>query len=341
MYEPFFYMLEHPDQLRLKIFYFTLEMSAEEKYNEFLCHLLYRLSGFKIRLSPVDLKSTNKDNPVPKEVLDLLLTDEYQRYIQAFNSCVEYIDDIKNPTGINKYCRNYALEHGKLHMTTKPIKDEETGATRMVDAIDYYEPDDEDEYRIIIADNASNLTMESGMDIMGTINKMSKYFVTLRNQMYFTPVLIQHQNLAQEGIENVKLDKIKPSANGLSECKNTIKDINTSIGIYSPVKYGIQNYEKYDITKFKNNIRFIETIEDRDNNSVGMICPLFFDGAVSYFSELPLPNDKVNIEKIYRMLDDIRGKGGQLFMAIGDSKCKNKLWSGFKNLILTLKNELI
>ena len=57
VYEPFFYAIEHPDQLRLKILYFTLEMGKEEKFYEFLCHLLYRLD--KIRISPTDLKSTS------------------------------------------------------------------------------------------------------------------------------------------------------------------------------------------------------------------------------------------------------------------------------------------
>lgn len=302
VYEPFFYMMRHPDQIRVKVLYFTLEIDKKEKFCEFLCHLLFRLSGGEIRVSTTDLKSTDSDRPVKQEILDLLQTEEYQKYIKAFEECVEFIDDIKNPTGINKYCRGYAMEHGKLHFTKKIRKDEFSGDPVEYDAIDYYEPDDPEEYRIIMLDNASNLTKESNMNLMDTITKMSKYFITLRDQLGFTPVLIQHQNQAQEGIENIKLDKLKPSANGLADCKTTIRDINTAIGLYSPFKYGLREYEGYDITKFKNNIRFMEIMEDRDNGAGGMICPLYFDGATSFFAELPRANDITGLQEIYNLI---------------------------------------
>lgn len=291
MYEPFFYSLEHPDQLRLKVLYFTLEVSKVDKMNEFYCHLLYRLSGGKIRISTNDLKSTNKDRPVDQSILDLLASEAYQVYIKKFMETVEFIDDIKNPTGINKHCRQYAEAHGKFHYVKRKVKDFNTGVIEEREVIDFYEPTDSEEIRTIILDNASNLTLESGMDIMGTINKMSKYNITLRDHLGYTPVLIQHQAQQQEGIENFKLGKLKPSAAGLAECKTTIRDVNIALSIYSPFKHDIKSYEGYDITEWKNNIRFMEIMEDRDNGGGGMICPLFFDGATSYFHELPLPND--------------------------------------------------
>lgn len=80
--------------------------------------------------------------------------------------------------------------------------------------------------------------------------------------------------------------------------------VNLVIGLYSPFKYGLTEYEGYDITKFKNHIRFMEVIEDRDYGSNGNICPLYFDGAVSYFSELPRANDVIGISKVYKFLED-------------------------------------
>ena len=37
-----------------------------------MAHLLAKLSNDTIRISPLDLKSTNESKPVPQEVLDLL-----------------------------------------------------------------------------------------------------------------------------------------------------------------------------------------------------------------------------------------------------------------------------
>lgn len=80
------------------------------------------------------------------------------------------------------------------------------------------------------------------------------------------------------------------------------------IGLYSPFKYGLREYEGYDITKFRNHIRFMEVIEDRDYGANGQICPLYFDGAVSMFKELPKPNDSVSLQKVYEYIDSINNK---------------------------------
>lgn len=314
VYSTLFFILEHPE-IRVKVLYFTLEMSPQEKYNEFLCHLLFRLDG--IQISPTELKSTDKDNPVDPSILELLETERYQRYIQAFENMVEYIDDQRNPTGINKYCREYALTHGHLNYKKGLKKNSFTGEMEEADIIDSdnaYTSDDPEERRIVIIDNASNLNLESGLKKMETIDKMSKYGITLRNQLHFIFVLIQHQAQAQEGIENIKLNKLKPSSDGLADCKTTTRDANMVIGLYSPFKYGLRDYEGYDITKFKNNIRFMEIIEDRDYGANGQICPLFFNGAVSTFAELPRPENKAELERVYSHLQLINNKTKVSFM---------------------------
>lgn len=303
VYEPLFYVLENIEKVRLKVLYFSLEMSKTEKYYEFLCHLLFRLDG--IRISPVELKSTDSDNPVDESILELLESDKYQKYIDAYNERVIYITDEKNPTGIFKYCEAYALNHGKVVYKNEQRKDPVTGKPITKRVFDYYIPEDPEEYVFVIQDNASNLLNEQGMDLMNTITRLSKYNMDLRDKYLMSPVLIQHQNQAQEGIENIKLDRMAPSANGLADSKTTIRDINTAIGLYSPYKFGVREYEGYDITRFRNRIRFLQIIEDRDNGAGGQTCPLFFDGAVSTFSELPLASDKAGISQVYDYMDSI------------------------------------
>lgn len=340
MYEPFFYAMEHPEKLRIKVIYFTLEMSKEEKYREFMCYLLYKLSNGSIRISPQDLKSTNADKPLDNEVLELLATEEYKRYFAKFEECIEFIDDIKNPTGINKYCRNYALTPDKGKLVMKEItvkeKDEITGVEREVqrEVIDYYEPTDPDEYRIIICDNASNLTLESGMDLRKTIEKMSKYFVALRNQLNYTICLIQHQAQDQEGIENIKLNKLKPTAAGLADCKTTIRDINMAIGLYSPFKHEITEYGGYNITRLKNFSRFMEIIDDRDGGG-GNICPLYFDGAVSVFRELPEANRQEEVARVYNKVERILNEGRVILLT---TKGINKIDNVVEKIKKIIKN---
>lgn len=312
IYEPFFYMIEHPDQLRAKVLYFTLEMGKEEKFYEFLCHLLYRLDG--IRISPTNLKSTDADRPCPEEILTLIKSEKYQEYITKFKDMVTYIDDIRNPTGIYKKIRSFMLERGRFHYKKGKIKDD-NGLTKEVDVIDYYEPDDKDEYVVVIMDNYSNLNQEQGLDKRGTIEKMSKYSIELRDKFDLHICAIQHQAQAQEGIENQKLNKLYPSSDGLADCKTTTRDANLVLGLFSPFKYGLETYEQYDITKFKNNIRFLLVIEDRDNGAGGQVCPLFFDGEVSSFNELPLPDNKREIQRVLSYIEQVvRQRANPVFL---------------------------
>lgn len=194
VYDPIFFAMSHPE-LKVKVLYFTLEMSKEEKYNEFLSHLLYKLDN--IVFSPTDLKSTNNQYPVPEEILNLLQSKRYQEYIEVFEKTVIFFEDVKNPTGINKVCREYAESHGHFNYIEYETKDELGNKVKrkMLDPINPYEQDDPDEYRIIIQDNASNFATESGMNKMQTIDKMSKYNITLRKQLKYIVVLIQHQAL--------------------------------------------------------------------------------------------------------------------------------------------------
>jgi hypothetical protein len=299
IYEPLFYMMEHPE-LKVKVLYFSLEMSAKEKYNEFLCHLLSRLD--RKHIDTRELRSV--DRPCDPAIFELLESERYQKYISAFENIVIYNDTDKNPTGINKFCRDYAMAHGHMNYVTYQEKNEFTGemeSKRKIDPIKPYTQDDEDEYRFIIIDNAANLSEEKGCrDERDTIRKMSKYGITLKKQLNYIFVLIQHQAQSQEGIENIKLDRMMPTSDGLGNNKETSRDLNCMIGLYNPAKFGKKEYLGYNILRLKNCGRFLNIIEDRDYGAGGNICPLFFDGAISTFRELPLPTEKEDLEKFYK-----------------------------------------
>ena len=57
------------------------------------------------------------DNPCDSRIFELLESERYQKYIKAFEEMVIFNDTDKNPTGINKKCRDYALQHGHMNYT--------------------------------------------------------------------------------------------------------------------------------------------------------------------------------------------------------------------------------
>lgn len=59
---------------------------------------------------------------------------------------------------------------------------------------------------------------------------------------------------------------------------------------------------------------------------MGGLCPLFFDGAVCQFSELPRPDDNEEIKKVYDYLHKIRSNTeAKVFFSFGTRKLDKKL----------------
>lgn len=203
-------------------------------------------------------------------------------------------------------CRRYANEHGTIHTKKQKIKGE-FGNEEEVDVFDWYEPDDPDEYKIIIYDHVSLISTERGMTLKQSIDKLSEYCVMLRNRFGFTPVVIQQQALAGESLDAIKEDKLRPTIANTSDSKYCARDCNMALGLFSPYKFEKDSYKGYDITKFRDNIRFLEVLINRGGQQGGLIA-LYFNGAICDFIELPKPDDKEGLNKWYRWLKDKRTK---------------------------------
>lgn len=288
--------------IRLKIFYFTLEMSKEEKMLACFANILYVKEG--IRISPADLKSTRADQILSEEILDIL--EKYKPYFDKIEEIVEFIDDIRHPYGIYNLARKYALANGTIHEREINID----GVVTKV--VDYYEPNDPDEYVMLIIDHISLISTERRNGVTMTLHESisalsSDYLIKLRNRYNYIPIVIQQQALAGENLEHKKAGSLKPSPANLADNKLTIRDVNVAFGIFSPFRNEIPDYMGYDVTEFKDNIRFLEIMVSRDGGA-GTICPLYFDGAVNYFKELPKPNDYQSMEKVRDLLQKIRIK---------------------------------
>ena len=299
VYNPYKTYMEHQDKFRLKIFYFSLEMADQQKMQQAISNLLYQRQG--LRFSPTQLRSTQSllDESVMHDI------KSFDQYFYEYEKVVTYVTNVKHPYGIFSYMKKYALANGEWKM--KPGKDRE-GKDIMVR--DYYVPNDPDEYVIVIVDHASLLAVESqhkkGVhDAIGDLS--SKYFVELRNFYGHIPVIVQQQMSGQEDFERVKAKSVKPSFAGLADNKKTQRDIDVALGLYTPIRYGYSSYIGYDINHFQDNIRFLEVIGAREGGG-GKIVPLFFDGAVNFFKELPRPNELEAMQSVYNLIGHIRGR---------------------------------
>lgn len=328
VYTPILYAFEHPEKLRVKIFYFPLEETPENITLRFMSYLLYTLSGKQIRLSPMDLKSTNADKILDEEILDILKSDEYQKILKFYEDNVLFIAE-RNPTGIYKTIKDYADKNGTIHRKKIKITNKETGNTEEIEAFDYYEPADKKEYVIVITDHVSLLNQERGMNLRETINKYSEYMMIIRNNYHYIPVCVQQQSTETSSLEAFKNNKIRPTMAGLSDSKYTSKDCSVMLGITNPFSFEVPEYLGYDISKLKSHARFLEIVLNREGES-NDIAPLYFDGATNYFTELPPPKDSVSMQKVYDLIAKLKVPANKVFITFSTNKVFNFLFKWIK-----------
>lgn len=296
LFEALLYAINNSTVIRLKVFYFVLEETPDRLMERFLSWLLFKLD--KIRISPKDLRSSRNKAPLSQEILNLLESEKYIKYINFFEETFIF-STTSNPTGILKECENYAKKTGITY--TKSVTFSES------QVFDYYVPNDADEWRIIVVDHISLIDSERGLNKKESIDRLSEYLSkTLRNRYKFSTVIIQQQSAEMESNDSFKLQRIRPSGAGLSDSKYPARDVDMMFGLFSPFKFGLKEYLGYDITKFKDTIRFLEVCVNR-SGELGGIVPLFFDGATNYFTELPLPTDVTALNKVYAYIDTMRG----------------------------------
>lgn len=324
IYKPLMFCYYTKADIDIKILYFPLEETPERIMQRFISWLLYDLSKGKIRITPKDLRSTI--SPISQEILDAINSDEIQNILKYFEEHVIFPDEAGNPTGIFKYCIKYAEEHGKVYTKVGKYKDD-FGVIQERQVFDRYEQDNPNEYRLVIIDTINLIDTERGMTLKQSMDKLSEYCAKyLRNRYHYSPVIIQQQAFEQEGNEAFKIGRVRPSVAGLGDSKYTSRDSNIVLGLFSPFRFALREYEGYDISKFKDNIRFLEMIVNRDGE-MGGLCPLFFDGAVCQFSELPRPDDNEGIKKVYEYLKKIRytNSTSKSFFSYGARKSNKRL----------------
>lgn len=312
VYEPLLYFYNKGRSKDITFLYFPLEESQERIMQRFISFLLNRITNGKIRLSPLELRSTDHNKPLPQEALDIIDSPEFQDILNYFEERVIFSTE-SNPTGIYKFCKQYAEDHGKVLFKKGQYKDD-LGILRDVNMFDRYIPDNPEEYVIPIIDTLNLIDTEKGMTLKQSMDKMSEYGAKyLRNRYNMSPIYIQQQSFEAENNDSFKLGRTKPSVHTLGDSKYTGRDANLVLGLFSPARFGIQEYFGYDITKLKDNVRFLEVCINRDGQ-VGGTVALFFDGATATFKELPLPDNKIEMDKVYSYVREINSIQHMFFM---------------------------
>lgn len=275
LFHPFNFLENNETDIKLKVFYYSLEMDAETKMHQWISRRLYQKYG--IRTSIDILQSVGKNRINDNIYMAVMETREY---FEKLEDILIMKDGSINPQGIINDIESYARSNGEVINKSIKIKDEEK------QVFDHYKAHDPNEYVEIVIDNYNLLNVESGMQIKQTIEKLSKFFVKARNRYGYTPVAIQQQSAESENLEHFKALKLEPNKQCLGDSKLTYNDCDIALGIFQPQKHDIKTYRGYNISEMGDNYRNVNIFKNRygiSNVNVG----LYFDGAVNFFRELP------------------------------------------------------
>ncbi len=303
-YNPLEFVKNKQTNIKVKIIYFSLEMSKEDKVKEFISYFLFKKEG--IRIPPDMIDSSYHHYILNDKILNLI--ESYKEEIESYLENVIFIDNIRNPFGIYKTVREYAHSHGHYEDINGVVLDThliERGEDE-VKRIHKYVPDDEDEYIIVITDHLNLLTPEHGENLRNTIERFSsQYCLNIRDRWKYIVVNVQQQAASQESLDNYQANLLRPSANGLGDNKVTSRDCDVLIGLFAPVRFKKSIWEGYNIQIMKDLYREISVILNRRGYPV--TSDLFFDGAVNYFKELP-SIENIDEDKFYQGIREYQKK---------------------------------
>lgn len=293
------YAFEHKDQCSVHIIYFALEESIPRIIQRYMSYLLWKFD--KERIPPTDLRSTSSDFPLGDDIIEKLNSEKYQERLRFFDECVQFETEDTNPTGILRVCEEYAKSVGKKKM--KKIISRGNPA-KEIEVFDSYEPYDKKLFKICLIDHGGLIDLERGMSLKQSMDKMSEYIVKyLRNRYRYTIAWIQQQAMESEGLEAIKQKRMMPTVATLGDTKYTARDANLVLSIFDPSRFGLPSWMGYKINDvdqmgLQGYARFVKVERGRDGEQGG-VCPLFFDGAVCNFEELPPPDNINEITKYY------------------------------------------
>jgi len=249
--------------------------------------------------------------------------DEVEKVLER----VEIIDSVYNPTGIYKYCRNYADKNGTHHYEEREFikkKIDENGVPytlkEKTKVYSHYVPDDPNAINIVVVDHMSLLTPEKDkqtgnmMSLHQTMAHWSTNYalkqITKHWNWAVVNVIQQEQSGEKEQFTNKGESiqkKTEPSLAGFANNKEIQRDAKVIIGVYSPDRYGFEEYHGYDIRRFRDTFRAIKILKNRFGPP-NKYYHYLFDGATNRFGELPKGSEAGLMGVFHNTADRLLGR---------------------------------
>jgi hypothetical protein len=270
-------LMEHLNDDNFKVFYASLEMSADLLFAKLLG--MYIFEKYGIELSPKELLSKKKD---------FILCDEYYDIVQE---CIPWLKRVEEMVTIYDKGMNAEVLYTLL------MKDlESMGTFTESDKRKIYTPNNPDLVYLVVIDHISLLRPAKGRSLKEEIDLVSSYLVTLRNICRISPLVIMQANRdsagmdrRKEGLNNMRLSDTKDSG-------GPVQDAEIVISLFSPNRERLKTYNKYNIEILVDKFRSVTVLKNRYGEADVEIGMNFF-GKCGIWKELPRPDEIYDYSK--------------------------------------------
>jgi hypothetical protein len=283
---PYEWYIKNKDRtdIKLKIFYFSMERGTKYKIAKWTCLKLFRDHRIIMDV-PTMLGWEGKKYEITPELRTLICGYKAYFYDMLNSGVLHIMPGAENPTGIFHYCTNYANAHGKWVQISSVSK--------------RYVPDDPNEYIIVVNDHVGKLKGEKREGKMlndkELLDKHSEYMGIIRDAYGYSPVDICQFNRAIGNIERFKNKEVTPEPDDFKGSGDMYENADVVIGLFNPYKFKISEFLGYNIKKLvsptgENRFRSVSVIK----NSYGVddvILGMNFLGENGMFRELPVSSE--------------------------------------------------
>jgi len=284
------------NDIEVHVFYYSYEIDEESKKCVWLSNHIYSKYAISIPPEKIAGYGTHRLSEYEKEIVD-----RETPYIESLFKKINFRYDPNNPTGIYKELMDHFDIHGKFikekykaPMIDKYGNDLYNDKGRMYEEkerIASYVPNNPLAYHIVVHDHIALTKTERNFTLKENLDKLSEYYVWLRNMCNLTILAIQQFNQTLNTVERKKYSGVdlSPQQNDFKDSGNPFQDADTACGIMNPYALDMDTWKKYDIKKMKEHFRVLKIIKNRKGKA-GIACGLYFNPKAGYFKELPEPD---------------------------------------------------
>ena len=270
-------LMEHLNDDNFKVFYASLEMSADLLFAKLLCMYIFETYG--IELSTKELLSKKKD---------YILNDELYNIVQE---CIPWMKKVEEKVTIYDKGMNAEILYSLLMADLQEI-----GTFSETDHRKIYTPNNPDLVYLVVIDHISLLRPNKNRSLKEEIDLVSSYLVTLRNICRISPLVIMQANRDSAGMERRKQGLNNMRLSDTKDSGGPVQDSEIVISIFSPHRERLATYNKYNISVLTDRFRALTVLKNRYGESDVEIGVNFF-GKCGLWKELPKPDEIYDYEQ--------------------------------------------